>query len=217
MTKVQQQVVGLKFKFLTIIEDLGTRNKGLRRVRATCECGVIKDYYLSNIKNKNHTTSCGCQKKKIVKTANLTHGLTSHPLYKAWGAMKRRCYNSSASDYVRYGGRGVKVCDEWINDFRAYYDWAILNGWKRGLNIDKDRKGRNLIYSPDTCSIVTPKDNQNHRGNNIIVEYNGARMTLKQVAEQSNVKYILLWKRVVKLKWDLQRSVDTPARKVSKI
>lgn len=85
---------------------------------------------------------------------NKTHGLNDHPLYRKWNGFKTRCYNKNNPKYHRYGGRGVIVCNEWVNNFKAFYDWAILNGWEEGLQIDKDIKAHKLgkeglIYSPE--------------------------------------------------------------------
>ena len=93
------------------------------------------------------------------------HGLSRHPLYAVWEDMKSRCYNLNDKRYKDYGGRGVTVCDEWINSPAAFIEWALENGWKTGLQIDKDIKGGN-IYSPENCTIVTNKENMRHTKHN---------------------------------------------------
>lgn len=78
--------------------------------------------------------------------------------YNAWKNMLLRCYNPSANGYHRYGGRGVFVCDEWLN-FQVFAEWYHEN-FKEGLALDKDMKIEgNLCYSQDTCLFVTKKDN----------------------------------------------------------
>ena len=73
----------------------------------------------------------------------LKHNMSYSKLYKVWQGMKTRCYNNKFIYYRHYGGRGIKVCDEWINDFATFYKWAINNGYAKGLTIDRinnDRK-----------------------------------------------------------------------------
>ncbi len=92
-----------------------------------------------------------------------SHGLSKHKLYKVWDSMKDRCYRKKNTAYKRYGGSDVIVCDEWKNDFMAFYTWAI-DKWKPGLCIDKDILCKKLnispkIYSPQTCQFITSREN----------------------------------------------------------
>ena len=88
------------------------------------------------------------------------HGLTHHLLYRVWDNMKERCTNPKVHDYPRYGGKGITVCEEWY-DVRTFYDWAIANGWKKGLQID--RRDNDGNYEPDNCWFVTRTVNMNNR------------------------------------------------------
>jgi len=89
--------------------------------------------------------------------------LITHPLYQVWAGIKDRCYNTNCKTFNRYGGRGVVICEEWKNNFKKFYDWAINNGWEQGLEIDKDVKAKELgipplLYSPEMCCFVTKKN-----------------------------------------------------------
>ena len=90
-------------------------------------------------------------------------------LYAIWESMKRRCYTPSQTDYKYWGGRGITVCDEWINNFLSFYNWAINNRYKKGLQIDRiDNDGN---YSPENCRFVTPRVNtRNSRGPKLTIE-----------------------------------------------
>lgn len=222
MAKVQpESIIGEKFGYLTILEYAGKGKNSLIRVIAECVCGSIKEYFLGNLKRKNHTTSCGCHKKAIAGDSVRTHGLSGrNHLYGIWTAIKRRCYNKKAKDYPRYGGKGVRMCEEWKDDYKAFYIWAMANGWAKGMQVDKDQKAKELkmpalLYSPETCTVVSCKENQNSRSDNIVVEYKGETKTLSQIAEKYGVKYHMLWSRYITLKWDLDRAINTPARVVS--
>ena len=124
-----------------------------------CDCGVTKSFEINNFKRGNQL-SCGCSRTP----KRVTHNY-KHPLYKIWLSIKARCYNKNDVGYKNYGGRGVVVCAEWLNSYQSFYDWCILNGWKEGLFVDKDTKGANLLYSPETCSIVTRTENNRSRRN----------------------------------------------------
>lgn len=217
MANIQESsLINKRFGKLVIEKVLGRYSNSMLKVVAKCDCGVVKEYFYGNLTKVNHTTSCGCYKESILGLAITTHNLSSgekrHPLYRSWEAMKRRCYNVNSDDYNRYGGRGTKVCDEWINDFHAYFKWCIDNGWKQGMNIDKDLKGNGLLYSPETCSVVTAKVNQNNRCNNVRVDYDGKSITISELSDMVNVGYHLLWRRIFKLKWSVQKAVITPPK-----
>lgn len=217
MANIQaSDVIGKQYGYLIVTDFLGRENS-LIKVMAKCRCGVIKEYFLGNLKKENHTKSCGCHRYEIAGNSVRTHGLSGnknkHPLYRIWGMMIERCYNEKNKNYKNYGGRGVTVCELWRNDFKEYYNWCIENGWRKGLNIDKDKIGDGLLYSPETCCIITSKENQNNRRDNILVEYNGEKLTLSELSDKYEVGYKLLWRRFIKYKWELHRAIVTPTKK----
>lgn len=121
------------------------------------------------------------------KDGRIKHGNTRHPLYAVWCNMKNRCYNKKVKQYENYGGRGVIVCVEWVDDFNSFFQWAVSNGWEKGLELDKDIKGDGLSYSPSTCCFVTSKINSNNRRSNKIIKHNGEEKTLSQWGDFFNV------------------------------
>jgi len=138
----------------------------------TCKKKVEK--YLANGKKDK---SCGCARS----VSTTTHGLSlvngkHHPLFVVWGLMKQRCYNPKGSHYYRYGGRGISVCGEWLNNFTSFYHWAIENGWKKELTID--RKDNDGNYEPGNCRFIT---NQLNTQNGTV-----AKLNAKQVAKIRN-------------------------------
>ena len=95
-------------------------------------------------------TECrSCTKKRT----GVTHGLHKHSLYSVWEGVKQRCANPKEENFKYYGGRGIAVCDEWKNDFKAFFDWAIENGWEDGLTIDRVDSDGN--YEPSNCRWTT--------------------------------------------------------------
>lgn len=136
----------------------------LRRVvEADCECGVTRMYVFRSLRNGD-TKSCGCFQKRTTKERFTTHGLSKHPLYLVWQEMKKRCYIEHCESYPDYGGRGIEVCDEWVDDFMPFYDWCIENGYQSGLSLD--RKNNDKHYSPDNCHFTNRGvQNRNTRRN----------------------------------------------------
>lgn len=101
--------------------------------------------------------------------------------------MKTRCYNKDNPDYKDYGGRGITICDEWLNDFMAFYYWSINNGYKDNLTID--RIDNNKGYSPDNCRWVDVKTQTNNTRRNVLLSYNGKTQSMAQWAKELNISY----------------------------
>lgn len=150
------ELIGQKFWMLTCIGEIGIY-KGHLRFKFICECGVVKILIGSQVKRGNYK-SCGCWRSRT-KVPN-----RNHPLYDVWKGMKARCRDKKHIGYKIYGGKGVKVCEEWKHDYNSFFNWAISNDWKQGMQIDKDIIAQKLglpalLYSPEMCSIVTHADN----------------------------------------------------------
>ncbi len=145
----------------------------------------------------------------------MKHGLKKHPLYSIWVSMKQRCYNPNDTAYDNYGGRGVRVCAEWVDDFQLFYNWAIANGWEHGLQIDKDIKGNGLLYSPDTCCFVTPKVNSNTKRNCHIITLDGVSKNITQWSEHYGISEKQIHWRLKK-GWTIQNALTKPVRKKPK-
>ena len=101
--------------------------------------------------------------------------------------MKQRCYNKNAPNYDNYGGRGIKICDEWLRNSKNFYIWAEHNGYRDDLSID--RIDVNGDYSPSNCRWATPKQQSNNRRNNIKVNLLNKTMTISEWAEYFNLDY----------------------------
>ena len=101
--------------------------------------------------------SCGCVRGNYTTTHGLARRGKKHPLFWVWRGMKARCQNKNHILYHRYGGRGISICKEWLDDSQKFFKWAFANGWKRGLQIDRiDNDGG---YSPENCRFGTRQQN----------------------------------------------------------
>ena len=137
----------------------------------------------------------------------MTHGgyAKKEKLYSVWLGMRKRCYCKTDQHYEYYGARGVEICQEWANDYSAFRDWAMSNGYREGLSIDRiDADGD---YSPQNCRWATNIVQQNNRRMCINLTYNGETHTLKEWSKIRNINYQTLYQRY-RLGWDIERMLE---------
>ena len=159
MTTKRTIKIGDKFNRLTAIESKGKDKHGRLLFLFKCECG--NEYIGRGTEVKNgYTKSCGCLQSESSKQRATTHGMSDSPLYNRWASMKKRCYDKSYHAYHRYGGRGISVCEEWINDFQAFHD-DMFDTFFEGSQLDRENNDGN--YCKENCRWVTPKENSNNR------------------------------------------------------
>lgn len=119
------------------------------------QCPYCENTFESSmdIVKQGNKKSCGCVSSRLKGDFHKTHGLKNHKLYKVWVAMKQRCTNPKDKGYKNYGNRGIEICNDWLNDFKSFYDWAMDNGYKEGLTIDRVNNDGN--YEADNCRWTT--------------------------------------------------------------
>lgn len=126
--------------------------------------------------------------------AFLKHGMARTRLYKAWTNMRNRCNREKDREYKHYGGKGIKVCDEWQNSFEPFMKWALSHGYNDTLTIDRINVDGN--YEPDNCRWITRKEQNNNMTSNVQLTHNGITHNLKEWSMITGISYPTLQGRI---------------------
>ena len=205
-----------KWKVIGFDNERSKNNKnGAKYYFCECQCDnkTIKSVRGDSLTSKK-STSCGCYNRERVSKATSRHSSSNSDLYNVWINIKQRCLNKNNPNYKNYGGRGITICDEWINDFVKFQEWSIKNGYQKGLNID--RKDNNKGYSPENCRFITYIENQNNKRTNAYIEFDNQIHTIANWAREININPRTLVTRLDTLNWDINKALTTPVDKRTK-
>ena len=202
---------GKEFGKLKVIEFLYSRNKKTFW-KCQCECGKIT-IVRSDCLQDGNTKSCGkCQLREY----NDTHfdKRTQEKLYYVWAGMKSRCSNPNHVAYEYYGARGIRVCSEWngSNSYPVFKKWALSNGYKEGLAIDRINVDGN--YEPLNCRWVTQEIQNENKRLNIYYTYNRKTMLLKDWSKILGIKEETLYSRINTLGWSVEKAFTTKTNEI---
>lgn len=212
MSNIKIDLTGMKFGRLTV-ESFAFAKKGNNYWNCVCDCGEIKQVPTGSL-TRGHTTSCGCFKKEQANKSNkkrmTTHGERYTRLYSIWADIKKRCLNPNSINYSNYGGRGITICDEWINDYTSFSTWAKDNGYSEDLEIDRIDVNGN--YEPSNCRWVTRKVNSNNKRKNRKITINGATKTLSEWVDCYSLDYKVVQSRLNRYKWSIEEALELKPR-----
>ena len=212
-------IIGKKYGKLTVIDFKEKRERITKSGKkygykyfflCKCECGNNKIIEWKKLK-EGYTQSCGCIRKEKTSQMAIKHNLWQSKLYNRWHLIKNRCYNKNYNRYKDYGGRGIRVCDEWKNDFKTFYDWAINNGYNDKLTLDRIDVNGN--YEPENCRWITNLEQQHNKRNNKLLTYNGETKCIAEWAKFTGLTHTILTNRILKYKWNPEKALFTPSRK----
>ena len=188
-------LTGKVFGRLTVIKRIENSQGGNARWLCRCSCGNLKEVQGTNLKTKQ-IQSCGCLRKEISSNKNKKHELSKSRLYRIYHHMKDRCYRKTDKRYKRYGGRGIKICNEWLEDFMNFYNWSMANGYQEDLTIDRiDNNGN---YEPSNCRWITMKEQCKNYSRNVVLTYKNETHCMKEWSEILNIKYETIKYRIKK-------------------
>jgi hypothetical protein len=185
-----KDLTGQKFGRLIVVKRAGTDNH--RNSTWLCKCVCDNEVIVNrcNLKSGN-TKSCGCLNKEESSKYNTIHGKSNDRIYSIWKGIKFRC-----SYLKNYGGRGIKVCDEWLHNFQVFYDWALSNGYADNLSIDRiDNEGN---YEPTNCRWATYRQQANNTRTNRFIIHNGETNTIAEWSRKTDINYSTLRNRIVR-------------------
>lgn len=205
-------ISGNRYGRLIVVDRIENDVSGRAMWRCICDCGNIIKVSGKNLRNGN-TTSCGCKLHDTLLARNTTHGHSKDRLYSIWCAMKNRCYNVNDKDYNNYGGRGIEVCQNWLNDYSVFREWAYNNGYNENANLHEctiDRINVDKNYCPENCRWVDHISQCNNRRTNKLLTYNNETHTMKEWATIVGINYRVLRDRVSKLGWSIEKVLTTP-------
>lgn len=182
MYRRARDLKGMKQNYLTAIEYAGSNGKkSLWKVR--CDCG--KEFIMTAghfLEGKQK--SCGCMRGKLIEAAKGTHRHSKHPLYHVWRSMKQRCTVPTAQAWANYGGRGIRVCDRWLESFENF--WADMSPtYQEGLTLDRIDVNGN--YTPENCRWADYKTQARNKRKNILINTPWGRITVAEASERSGI------------------------------
>ena len=207
MGKIDLSIIGKKFNRLLVVEYVKLDKNNRAIFKCQCDCGNIKNIIGSLVKS-GKTKSCGCLHKEKVTT----HGMYKTSTYQVWVDMKDRCYNYNNCSYNDYGGRGIFVCDSWLNSFENFYNDMGDKPKGRSLN----RVNNDGWYSPDNCKWSTPKEQNRNMRSNIWITYDNETKCLSDWADFFNINRST-FKRKFNKGWSIEKIIKTSPIRINEV
>ena len=203
-------LTGERFGRLVVIERAENR-RGKTRWLCKCDCGKIKVIEGDTLK-RGTTKSCGCLLSESTRNRMKKYDRPTHRLCVIICAVISRCYDNNNPAYQYYGGRGIQVCEEWMNNKSAFYEWAYENGYDENAPTGKctlDRIDVNGNYEPSNCRFVSMREQTRNTRRNIVLTYNGETKVLEDWAMAAGIHPATLSARL-KRGWSVEDAITTP-------
>ena len=200
----QLELTGKRFGRLLVTGVAPKMSPGNSCWHVTCDCGTERIVRGTNL-SLGKTTSCGCFHNEVTAAINRTHGQSKSRTFNIWLKVIARCTKENDAAYPDYGGRGVKVCEIWRNDFSTFL--ADMGHAPEGMSIDRINNGGN--YEPGNCRWATAKEQALNRRSNVKVVWNGEEKSISEIAPQACVKEDTLRYRIKK-GWPIERAMTEP-------
>lgn len=198
-------LTGMRFGRLTVLNRIENDKHGCARWHCVCDCGN-EVYPSASSLRTGHTKSCGCLRRERIVESVLIHNESHSRLYGIWQSMKRRCFNKNFKHYHLYGGRGIKIHSEWIDDFGSFRDWALSNGYEEGLTLDRiDNDGN---YEPSNCRWITMHEQARNKRTNVIVTYHGEEGCFTDMCKKLDISKAIARYRMKKHGVTFEQAVD---------
>jgi hypothetical protein len=209
-----KDISSLTFNKLLVLGYIGNNkdNKSLWLCICSCKSRTLKICGGSEM-SRGKLQSCGCLRIDRGKERRIDDSLLRNHhnrVYRIWQGMHSRCYGVNGKDYVHYGGRGIKICDEWLSDFMEFYQWSAHNGYKDNLTIDRIDVDGN--YCAENCRWVTTAIQNKNKTTAIKVIYNNKEWILKDLVDFKNLTkdYKTIKQRILLYNISVEDAIITP-------
>lgn len=205
-------MVGQRFGRLEVSAPVDNEKRGAYWL-CVCDCGRTTVTRGASLRS-GHTKSCGCLHDELsaqrTTKRNQSHGESDTRLYGIWVDMRKRCENPKHTAFARYGGRGISVCENWL-EYENFANWAKETGYSDSLTID--RIENNGDYSPQNCRWTTRKTQARNKSNNTTYTYQGKTLTVPEWSELTGIKPSTLYARLTGYGWSVEKALSTPPRR----
>lgn len=198
-------LTGKRFGRLLVIRQEGVNKQGSRMW--LCECGNAKIINGADLRRGN-IRSCGCLNSELARERLLLHGQSRTKTYREWNKMKSRCRGNSQYNRQRYGDRGIKVCDKWVNDYQTFYDDVSMLPHFGEDGYSLDRINNDGDYEPGNVRWSDPITQANNRRNNVLLTYKGETHTQAEWARLIGMPYSKLQRRILD-GWSVEKALTT--------
>ena len=203
MTRMQAAPIGQRFGKLVVLRevtpDRARSGRIVRKIEAICDCGSTGTFLLSNIAY-GRTLSCGCN-----RGGPSTHGMSKTPTWFSWMAMVQRCTDEKCRNYRRYGARGIKVCERWLDFQNFFTDMGVR---PPGTSLDRFPNGSGN-YEPGNCRWATFKQQARNQKANRLLTIGDLTLPLAEWAEKAGINVSTLRTRL-RDGWTVEKAVKTP-------
>lgn len=215
----RSDMIGERFDRLSVIGSAESSRPG-RWWICKCDCGVSATRSTSHLRDRSHVVrSCGCARAEAVRRASRCAnqvttawlGPYKQQLKRLYHNMKSRCLNPTNTHFRYYGGRGIRICPEWLGDSAEFYQWATENGFRPGLSIE--RNDTNADYCPENCRFIPLSEQSRNTRRNVFLTHQGRRLTMAEWARELGVRPQTIQRRV-SMGWDEARVLTQPFRRV---
>lgn len=195
-------ISGLRFGRLLVVRELPKRGRDITW-ECLCDCGEIATVSTDRLR-RGVTKSCGCLFSELLSQRNTTHGQYRSPEHQTWRGMNERCSNPSHSDYHRYGGRGIRVCERWSS-----FELFLSDMGKRPNGTQIERIDNDGNYEPGNCRWATIREQSRNKSTNHLVEYRGETMVLVDAYKKAGIGRQAFSARL-RRGWSVEMALNTP-------
>jgi len=201
---------GKRYGRWLVVAYSGPRKPGITTSGSTwlcrCDCGTERSGIGYTALVSGHSKSCGCLRRETASKAAKYHDKPAdhHAIYSIWQGIKTRCYNTDHPTFKGYGARGIKMCDEWLNDFTAFYQGI---GPRPSKQFSLDRRDNNGNYEPGNTRWVTRSTQMLNTRANRIFEWEGQQLSLTTICRKTNTRYASMYQRVITQGMDLHEAI----------